>query len=757
MARLIELEQQRTHELSAHVVIGRSGTCTVRLDDPMVSANHAEIIRDPNGKYTLRDLGSRRGTFVGSRKVTEVALQHGDELMIGPSRMRFEDAPPVPAVTIAQELVRLRAIVALGHAIGVEHDVERVLEAVLATCFQLLDADRGAIVVYEPHSKTPFMTVTRTRSGGRTPFAVSTALLGDVMATHKPYLREEVRTDVVLQRSQSLSVDGVRSVIAVPLCYQSNETEWMGLIQLDSSAMSKVFAPPDLDLLMTIAAPAALSIKNAMLVRQVQSVVSDEWRRLERMVRDLPSGIVVLDEHRTCVLVNAWASAHANVLGELCPGRVVESVLGVSCAQLLGNDVRTQVMPPDSNRAFAITVNTSPDGRETLLVIDDVTEELERQNQAAHRDRVALVGQLAGGVAHDFNNLLQVILACAGMLEDSTESTAARDDAQEIIGAATSASELTRQLLTFSRRELVAPEAINVTQVVHSMEKMLLRTLGPQIDLVTSVEAGLPRILMGTSQLEQIVMNLVVNARDAMPSGGRVGLTVSTTQLDAASTGRQTLAAGKYVCIEVSDAGSGMSPEVIRRVFEPYFTTKTRGQGTGLGLATVHGIVHQAGGDIGVESRVGEGTTFRIHLPVTDQSADEGRLIQGGVARTGTVLLVDDDDAVRRITERVLRGAGHTVLSAASGPAALALARAHGGELDLLLTDLVMPGMSGKQLAQEICEDRPTLQVLFMSGYHQHEPFAGVHFIPKPFQRAQLLESVRGLFTRPTDAVTSRV
>jgi len=744
MATLVEIERQRSHELGAHVVIGRSETCAIRLDDPMVSATHAEIVRDANGQYTLRDLGSRRGTFVGSRKVREVLLKHADELMIGPSRMRFEDAPPATSESTAEreELIRLRAIVALSRAIGVEHDVERVLERVLATCFELLDADRGAIVVYEPHSKTPFITVTATRSGEQAPFAVSTALLADVMATHEPYLREEVANDVVLQRSQSLSLDRVRSVIAVPLRYEADETEWMGLIQLDSVVCSKVFRPTDLELLTAIAAPAALSIKNAMLVRRVHSVVSDEWRRLERIVRGLPIGIVVLDEHHTCVLVNEWVTAHATVLGELLPGRIIDSVLGVSCAQLLGSDVRTQVVTPDSNHAFAITVNTSPDGSETLIVIDDITEELDRQNQAAHRDRVALVGQLAGGIAHDFNNLLQVILTCGGMLEESTSSTA-RDDAHEIVSAARSAADLTRQLLTFSRRELVAPDAIDVRQVVHSMEKMLFRTLGPQIELVTTVEAALPRVLMGASQLEQIIMNLVVNARDAMSSGGRIDLTVGTTQLDGTGPGRRTLAPGAYVKIEVSDAGAGMSPEVIARVFEPYFTTKSRGHGTGLGLATVHGIVQHAGGDIRVESRIGEGTTFRILLPVTHKTADEARVIHTDLARTGTVLLVDDDDAVRRITERLLCAAGHTVLSAASGPAALAIARAHVGKLDLLLTDLVMPGMSGKQLAQELCAEHSTLRVLFMSGYHQHDPIAGVDFLPKPFQRAQLLESVQ--------------
>ena len=746
MASLVELPGQRAHEVGAHTIIGRSEACQIRVDDPMVSAAHAEIIRTDDGTYHVRDLGSRRGTFVGNRKITEARLRHGDELMIGAARLRFEDAG-APVAADDQELVRLRAVVELTRTVGVEHDLQRVLERVLATCFQLLRADRGAIVVYGPSSKAPFMTVTKSRGDNDDELTVSSSVVSQVMITHQPYLRTEVDSDVVLQRSASLSSAGVRSVMAVPLRYQTDETEWLGLIQVDSSATSNVFGPKELELLEAIAGPAALAIKNAMLVRQVQSVLSDEGRRLERIVRDLPLGVVVLDEQRNCTMVNRWITKRAEDLGEMRPGRVIEAIAGIPCETLVGANVRTHITSPESERTFSIVANTTNDGRESVIVINDITEERERQNQIAHRDRVALIGQLAGGIAHDFNNLLHVIMTYANMLEESLESPEARDDAHQITHAATSAAELTKQLLSFSRRELVKPRVVDVTRVVTGMEKLLLRTIGQQIQLVTSISPRLPRILIDSAQLEQILMNLVVNARDAMPNGGRVDLRVSTTELDSDRANARAIAPGRYVAIEVADNGDGIAPSVLSRIFEPYFSTKARGKGTGLGLATVHGIVQHAGGDITVDSQIGQGTTFRILLPATELAGEASRDIPVFKDIGGTILVVDDDDSVRRVTERLLRSSGFTVLAACSGPDALAVAGAHRGHIDLLLTDIVMPGMSGRDLAKDLAEIRPSIKILFMSGYHQHSPLADSQFLTKPFHRGELLEKVRTMLS----------
>jgi signal transduction histidine kinase len=752
MASLIEFPSKRAHEVGAHTIIGRSDSCQVRVDDPMVSGAHAEIIRTDDGTYHVRDLGSRRGTFVGNRKVTEARLKHGDELMIGAARLRFEDAEALQKASDDQELIRLRAVVELTRAIGVEHDLARVLDRVLATCFQLLRADRGAIVVYHPSSKAPYMTVTKSRDGSETEFAISSSVISQVMVTHQPYLRTEVDNDEVLQRSASLCSAGVRSVMAVPLRYQADETEWLGLIKVDSSATMNVFGPKELELLEAIASPAALAIKNAMLVRQVQSVVGDEWRRLERIVRDLPLGVVVLDDKRACTMVNRWITQRSEDLGDLRPGIVIDSIANIPCETLVAANVRTQITSGDSERTFSIVANTTENGRESVIVINDVTEERERQNQIAHRDRVALVGQLAGGIAHDFNNLLHVIMTYANMLEETLQGDA-RDDAHQITHAATSAAELTKQLLSFSRRELVKPRVVDVTRVVTGMEKLLLRTIGQHIQLVTSICPRLPRVLMDSAQLEQILMNLVVNARDAMPNGGKVDLRVSTVEIDHDRANARAIGPGRYVAIEVADSGGGIPPNVLARIFEPYFSTKARGKGTGLGLATVHGIVQHAGGDITVESHLGTGTTFRIFLPATDLAGEASRDMPILKDVGGTILVVDDDDSVRRVTERLLRSSGFTVLTASSGPDALEVAGAHRGNIDMLLTDIVMPGMSGRDLARDLGVSRPAMKIMFMSGYHQHSPLSDSQFLTKPFHRGELLEKVRAMLaTVPLEA-----
>jgi signal transduction histidine kinase len=752
MATLIEVETKRSHVVGDVTTIGRSDSCNIRVDDPLVSQTHCEIVKAADGSFRIRDLNSRRGTYVGKSKISQQQLRHGDELLIGPMRLRFEDdraATPVSRATDpGDELIRLRAIVQLSRAIGVEHDLARLLERVLATCFELLDADRGAIVIYQPRSKAPFMTTTRTRSPHvSADFAVSTSVLGQVMIDHQPYLRTEVDSDIALQRSQSLHAGGVRSVMAVPLRYEADETEWIGLIQLDTRAADRLFEPRDLELLEAIAGPAALAIKNAMLVRQVQTVVSDEARRLERVVRDLPLGIVVIDDRRVCTMVNPWISARDSDLGTIRSGLAVDAVAGTPIDQLAGAGIRTHIAFADSDHIYSLSASTTADGRETVIVVSDITEERERQNQAAHRDRVALIGQLAGGVAHDFNNLLHVILTYAQMLEETLSDPDARDDAHQITHAAQSAAELTRQLLTFSRRELVKPKVVDIAKVVHGMEKMLLRTLGPQIELVVKIAPRLPRILIDGAQLEQILMNLVVNARDAMLATpnqtGKVLIALTADQVDPAYAAQRGIAPGSYVSIEVSDTGEGMPPEVAARVFEPYFTTKARGKGTGLGLATVHGIVQQARGDITVESQPGHGTTFRIHLPETDQPDEGARPATAAAGPAATILVVDDDDDVRRVTERILKSAGYRVLSGNSGQHALTVARAHEGEIDLLLTDIVMPAMSGRDLARDLVTERPRTKVIFMSGYHQHAPIPGEQFISKPFNRADLLEKLK--------------
>jgi signal transduction histidine kinase/CheY-like chemotaxis protein len=746
MATLVEVGTEHLYQLRDRTSIGRGKQCDICVDDPMVSTSHAEIVRDVTGAYRLRDLGSRRGTFVGDRQVQEIELREGDELLIGPARMRFHargTTSPVPTVYgggshAIDELTRLRAIAELSRAIGVEHDLRKVIGRVLDTCFQLLAADRGAIAVFQPGSKTPYLTLSRERNGEESHFALSTTVVSVVMETHEPHLSAEIDADAALHRAASLSVNSVRSLMAAPLLYRADDVELLGVVQLDSRADTTVFLPRDLELLSVIAGQAALAIKNAMLARQVWTAVDDDWRHLERVVRDLPAGVIVLDRRGRCRIANNWVLSRAPLIGPIERGSDVTSIAGVPTEELCGLDQRLQVWV--NGRALEIAARTSSDDGETVVVISDNTDELEQLTQAAHRDRLSLVGQLAGGIAHDFNNLLSVMLSYASMVEDSVGDPTVREDIQKITRAATSASQLTRQLLMFSRREIVTPKVIDPAALVRELDRMMRGTLGTKVDLTTEVARDVPHVLIDGAQLEQIVVNLVVNARDAIAERGDVHLRLSRVQLAAGAVAQ--LPAGSYALLEVEDTGSGMPPEVQAHIFEPYFTTKGLQQGSGLGLATVHAIVSQSHGEIVVTSQVGKGTTFQIYLPETDRPLDVEPAGRARTSGSGTVLVVDDDDDVRRMVERVLRRAGYTVITASSGPDAMARARGHSGAIDLLLTDVVMPGMTGQELIRELNTERPRMRVVFMSGYHQGAPIDPRRFVAKPFERATLLATV---------------
>ncbi len=723
----------------------------------MVSTSHAEIIRDVTGAYRLRDLGSRRGTFVGERQVNEIELHEGDELLIGPARMRFHNQPfavassPIPAFgaqasSRIDELTRLRAIAELSRAIGVEHDLTKVIGRVLDTCFQLLAADRGAIALFRPNqtpSKTPVLTVARERDGSESHFALSTTVVSVVMNTHEPHLSAEIDADIALQRSASLGVHAVRSLMAAPLLFRADDVELLGVIQLDSRADINAFQARDLELLSVIANQAALAIKNAMLVRQVRAAADDEWRHLERVVRDLPIGIVVLDRGSRVRIANTWVASRAGLLGAIERGTEVAAIAGIACDQLRGIDQRLQVSV--AGRALEITTQRARDDGETVVVVSDNTDELAQLTAAAHRDRISLVGQLAGGIAHDFTNLLSVIVTYANMVEDSVEDSV-RADIQTIVRAATSASQLTRQLLLFSRHELVTPKVVDASILIKNLGRMLRRTLGERVELTTEVGDNVPCVLIDGAQLEQIVVNLVVNARDAITDAGRIQLRLSRCKLSPGAVAQ--LPAGGYALLEVTDTGSGMASEVQAHIFEPYFTTKGQAQGSGLGLATVHAIVSQAHGEIAVTSAAGAGTTFRVYLPETDRLPEpDVRPARPAPSGQATVMVVDDDDDLRRMVERMLRRAGYQTLAAASGTDALAQAAQLTGDIDLLVTDMVMPGMTGQDLWRELSAARPRLQVVFMSGFHPGAPIDPRRFVAKPFDRDTLLAAIADALT----------
>jgi two-component system, cell cycle sensor histidine kinase and response regulator CckA len=388
-------------------------------------------------------------------------------------------------------------------------------------------------------------------------------------------------------------------------------------------------------------------------------------------------------------------------------------------------------------------------------------EENERlREQLARSQRLESVGQLAGGVAHDFNNLLAVILNYASfVIDDLEEGDPRREDVQEIKRAAERARDLTHQLLVFSRRELTLPQVVDVGRSLEAARNLLRPTIGEHIDLRMGAAAPLWRTKLGAGQLEQVLVNLAVNARDALPSGGVLELAVSNVVVGRRG-GPAGLAPGRYVRLVVRDDGSGMSAETSARAFEPFFSTKPTGKGTGLGLATVYGIATQAGGTIELASIEGEGTTVTLHLPATDEPLlgvePEPRGPGPGAGRR--VLVVEDEAAVRALTVRLLREHGFSVLEAADGRAGLECCVETHGELDLLVTDVVMPAMSGAELVAQVRVLQPTLPVLYVSGYAgdvmpgASRPEDGAQLLQKPFSREALLRAVDEALGAPAGA-----
>ena len=403
---------------------------------------------------------------------------------------------------------------------------------------------------------------------------------------------------------------------------------------------------------------------------------------------------------------------------------------------------------------YYVTVEKDAAGQTAALrgIIVDVTEQKRLEAQLLQAQKMEAIGRLAGGIAHDFNNLLTVILGYSQMLlQRLPVSEGGRELVQTIFEAGERASSLTQQLLAFSRQTIVEPKLIHLDQLIHNMEKMLRRLIGEDIVLATTSAGHLPPVRIDPGQMSQIILNLAVNARDAMPQGGRLTLECITVELDEHYCRRHPQAQpGRHVCLAVSDTGIGMPPEVKERIFEPFFTTKELGKGTGLGLAVVYGIVRQHGGHIEVYSEVGHGTTFKIYLPAVQETAlRELPLAEDAPRGHETILLVEDDEAVRELARISLEMYGYQVLWAGDATEALRLAEEHAGRIDLLLTDVVMPGLSGRELVDKVRQRQPHLKVLFMSGYTDDAVLrhglvhAEVAFLQKPFTPAGLARKVR--------------
>jgi PAS domain S-box-containing protein len=473
----------------------------------------------------------------------------------------------------------------------------------------------------------------------------------------------------------------------------------------------------------------------------------------------------------------------------------VERVLGYSTEDLLGGSIYDIVHPDDSpalrnDLALALAEPGTPrfnqlrfsdrcgeccvmesictairndQTGEMAVVMNsrDITERLATQqalrdseDQLRHSQKMEAIGRLAGGVAHDFNNLLTAILGYSQILDERLRAEGfPTEDLDEIRKAGDRATALTRQLLTFSRRQLIQPRIVDLNVILHDTRKMLRRLLGEDIQLETRLSPDLHPAMVDPGQIEQVVMNLAVNARDAMPNGGT--LLVESANAESDGSGGPAPGnppAGSFVVLSISDTGTGIPAEDRRKIFEPFFTTKEDGQGTGLGLSTVYGIVKQNGGEIVVESEPGSGATFRIYLPRADEKAKEDAAEpprNGGLQGTETILLVEDEEWVRTLVRQCLERCGYTVLEAEHGEHAMTIHERYKGAIQLLLTDVVMPGLNGVKLAEALAGLRPSLRTLYMSGYSDHAVFrdsriqSGGGLLAKPFTIEDLAARVR--------------
>jgi len=522
-------------------------------------------------------------------------------------------------------------------------------------------------------------------------------------------------------------------------------------------------------------------VRDLMPERARERVLKTAERRFHWLFEDAPVGIVVADPDTTVSLCNP---AFAQLMGqdaEAIIGRpvadfILEADRPAALEQLsrvlMGTSPGTHlpVRLKESGRDLVATLYVSPtaeDGAVSGLMLHfiDTTEQKNLEIQFAQSQKMQAMGQLAGGVAHDFNNLLTAMIGfCDLLLQRHGPGDASFADIMQIKQNANRAASLVRQLLAFSRRQALQPRLFDATDALAELSNLLRRLLGETIELVITHGRDLGLVRVDPGQFDQVIINLAVNARDAMPGGGLLTITTKATQVDRPlQRGADIMPPGDYVQIEVADTGTGIPEEYLGRIFEPFFSTKEVGAGTGLGLSTVYGIVRQTDGFIFVDSQPGHGTVFRIFLPRLDAvetglrprpTAVETHASGGDLTGVGNILIVEDEDAVRLFGARALRNKGYTVLEARSGEGALDVLRAE-DNIHVLVTDVVMPGMDGATLARLVRMERPSIQVILMSGYSEDVALGefsgedGIHFLPKPFSLKQLAGKVKEVMANP--------
>ncbi len=583
-----------------------------------------------------------------------------------------------------------------------------------------------------------------------------------------PDVLADPRSNLPAWATDRARAEGFRSVLAVPL---KAGDRVIGVLSLGDVA-GRTYTEDELALLAAFVGQGAVALENSALYREIR----DARDFLQSITENSPDAIITTDGPGRVTYYSHGAEAMFGYRAEEVIGTAVASLYpggleearAVKQRLALEDPLRsyeTGFLAKDGRRVeVSASISTLRDAAGavvgTLGVLKDIGERRRLEEQLRQSQKMDAIGRLAGGIAHDFNNLLTVIAGRAQLIISRLRpEEPIHRDATLVRTTADRAAALTHQLLAFSRKQVLQPQVLDLNAVVTAMEPMLGRLIGEDIDLAVAPGDALGRVKADPGQIEQVIVNLVVNARDAMPQGGHLTIETTNVELDEAYASRHVaVPPGPYVLLAVSDTGEGMDEQTRSRVFEPFFTTKEPGKGTGLGLATVYGIVKQSGGDIGLYSEVDRGTTFKIYLPRVAELAagpDPGAAPATTAPRGDeTVLLVEDEPEVRDLAREILEGSGYAVLQACDAQEAVLMAERHAGSIHLLLTDVIMPRQSGRALVERLRPLRPEMQVLYMSGYTNEAIVRhGVLdpdtlFIQKPFTPAALGHKVRAALDR---------
>jgi len=663
------------------------------------------------------------------------------------------------------------ALIETGRELAGGLEPAEVARQVASSVVRVFGAQRSALYRLEPDADRLVCIAAAgvgdpTRWHGQT-FRMGEGTVGRAAAEERSVWTPDVLTDpkitMPVEVADRIRADGFRSVLAVPL---KTGDRIIGVLTLGDVA-GRTYTEDELALLAAFVGQGAVALENSALYREIR----DARDFLQSITENSPDAIITTDGRGRVTYFSRGAEAMfgysaeemiGTLVADLYPGGREEarSVKRRLDEEGLLRNYESGFLAKDGRRveiSASISVLRDASGAAvgTLGLLKDIAERRQLEEQLRQSQKMDAIGRLAGGIAHDFNNLLTVIAGRAQMiLARLRPEEPIHRDATLVRTTADRAAALTQQLLAFSRKQVLQPQVLDLNAVMTAMEPMLSRLIGEDIELAVVPAAGLDRVKADPGQIEQVIVNLVVNSRDAMPQGGRLTIETANVELDEAYARRHvSVPAGHYVMLAVSDSGSGMDEQTRSRVFEPFFTTKEPGKGTGLGLATVYGIVKQSGGDIRLYSEVGTGTTFKIYLPRVAEMAslpDPAAAVSATAPRGDeTVLLVEDEPEVRDLAREILEGSGYTVLQACDALEAVFMAERHAGPIHLLLTDVIMPRQSGRALVERLRPLRPEMQVLYMSGYTNEAIVRhGVLdpdtlFIQKPFSPAALGHKVR--------------